>query len=102
MHETEERFRHRRGHHLVGLSPDTRASPRKCAVKKSGPFVLASDPAAAFARAADAIVGKSMYGRTYEGPARSAFVIAADGRVLAVVSKVDTKDHAAQLLAALP
>lgn len=89
------------GYNLVALSRDTCGSHRKYAVKKSIPFVLVSDPDDAFARAADAIVEKSMYGRTYEGPARSAFVLSADGRVLALVPKVDTKDHAAQLLAVL-
>lgn len=91
----------RLGYTLVALSRDTCGSHRKYAVKKSVPFVLASDPDDAFARAVDAIVEKSMYGRTYEGPARSAFVLAGDGRVLAVVPKVDTKDHAAQLRAVL-
>jgi peroxiredoxin Q/BCP len=42
-----------------------------------------------------------MYGKTYEGPARAAFVIGKDGTVLAVAEKVDTKDHAAQLHAML-
>jgi peroxiredoxin Q/BCP len=40
-----------------------------------------------------------MYGRTYVGPARIALVVERDGTVLAVVEKVDTKDHAAQLRA---
>lgn len=91
----------RRGYNLVALSRDTCGSHRKYAAKKSVPFILASDPGDAFAKAADAIVEKTMYGRTYEGPARSAFVIGTDGRVLALVPKVDTKDHAVQLLAVL-
>ena len=42
-----------------------------------------------------------MYGRKFEGPARAAFVIGTDGTVLAVVEKVDTANHAAQLHALL-
>jgi peroxiredoxin Q/BCP len=38
-----------------------------------------------------------MYGRTFTGPARAAFVLDRDGTVLAVAEKVDTADHAAQL-----
>jgi peroxiredoxin Q/BCP len=38
-----------------------------------------------------------MYGRTYIGPARAAFVLDRDGTVLAVIEKVDTANHAAQL-----
>ena len=38
-----------------------------------------------------------MYGRTFFGPARAAYVLDRDGTVLAVAEKVDTADHAAQL-----
>ena len=51
----------------------------------------------AFARAADSLVEKTMYGRSFIGPARAAFVLDRDGTVLAVAEKVDTSDHAAQL-----
>jgi peroxiredoxin Q/BCP len=91
----------KRGYHLVALSRDTCGSHLKYAVKKKITYTLASDPDDLFPKAADAIVEKSMYGKTYEGPARAAFVIAKDGTVLAVAEKVDTKDHAAQLLALL-
>ena len=40
-----------------------------------------------------------MYGKTYLGPARAAWVLDQDGTVLAVAEKVDTADHAAQLRA---
>ncbi len=91
----------RRGYNLVAVSRDTCGSHKKYAAKKGIGYVLASDPDDRFARAADAVVEKSMYGKTYRGPARAAFVLARDGTVLAVVEKVDTKDHAAQLLALL-
>jgi peroxiredoxin Q/BCP len=91
----------KRGYNLVAVSRDTCGSHLKYALKKGISYTLASDPDDLFAKAADAIVEKSMYGKTYEGPARAAFVIAKDGTVLAVVEKVETKDHAAQLLALL-
>ena len=91
----------KRGYQLVALSRDTCGSHQKYAAKKGIAYALASDPEDLFARAADAIVEKSMYGKTYEGPARAAFVLARDGTVLAVAEKVDTKDHAAQLHALL-
>ena len=47
------------------------------------------------------MVGKMLYGRSYVGPARAAFVFATDGVVRAVIEKVDTADHAAQLLQSL-
>lgn len=89
------------GYNLVALSRDTCGSHLKYAAKKKISYTLASDPDDAIAKAADAIVKKSMYGKTYDGPARAAFVIGTDGTVLAVVEKVDTKDHAAQLKAVL-
>ncbi len=89
------------GYHLVALSRDTCGSHLKYAAKKGLAYTLASDPTDAFARATDSIVEKSMYGKTYHGPARAAYVLGTDGTVLAVMAKVDTKDHAAQLRAVL-
>lgn len=87
----------RAGYNLVALSRDTSGSHLKYAAKKKISYVLASDPGDLFAQAADSIVEKSMYGKTYQGPARAAFVLDQDGTVLAVAEKVDTADHAAQL-----
>ncbi|MFM9952700.1 MAG: redoxin domain-containing protein [Opitutaceae bacterium] len=89
----------RAGYNLVALSRDTSGSHLKYAVKKKISYVLASDPGDLFAQAADSMVEKSMYGKTYQGPARAAFVLDQDGTVLAVAEKVDTADHAAQLRA---
>lgn len=91
----------KRGYNLVALSRDTCGSHRKYAAKKNIAYTLASDPDDLFAKAAGAIVEKSMYGRTFLGPARAAFVIGTDGTVLAVAEKIDTQDHAAQLHALL-
>jgi peroxiredoxin Q/BCP len=91
----------KRGYNLVALSRDTCGSHLKYAAKKGISYTLASDPDDLFAKATDSIVEKSMYGKTYEGPARAAFIIGKDGTVLAVAEKVDTKDHAAQLHALL-
>ena len=38
-----------------------------------------------------------MYGKTYEGPSRSAFVIDKDGTILGVIEKINAKEHAAEL-----
>ena len=91
----------RLGYNVVALSRDTCGSHRRYAEKKGLGFTLASDPGDAFAHAAEAIVEKSMYGRTFSGPARAAFVLERDGTVLAVIEKVDTKNFVAQLRSAL-
>lgn len=89
------------GYSLVAVSRDTCGSHLRYAAKKNITYTLASDPDDTFAKATDSIVEKSMYGRTFEGPARAAYVIDTDGTVLAVIDKIDTKDHAAQLKAVL-
>lgn len=91
----------RAGYDIVAVSRDSCGSHLKYAAKKKLPYTLVSDPDDAVARATDSLVEKSMYGRTYTGPARAAYVLERDGTVLAVVEKVDTKDHAAQLRAVL-
>ena len=87
----------RAGYSLVALSRDTGGSHAKYAAKKKITYTLASDLGDLFAKAVDSVVEKSMYGRKFTGPARAAYVLDRDGTVLAVVEKVDTADHAAQL-----
>ncbi len=89
------------GYNVVALSRDGCTSHRNYAKKKALKQTLVSDPEDTFTRAADALVEKSMYGKTFTGPARAAFVLDRDGTVLAVVPKVDTADHAAQLKSVL-
>jgi peroxiredoxin Q/BCP len=45
-------------------------------------------------------VEKSMYGRKYMGTARVTFVINEKGVIDEIIQKVDTKDHARQILEA--
>jgi peroxiredoxin Q/BCP len=91
----------RLGYHLIALSRDTCGSHVKYAARKGIGYTLASDPDDLFARATDSVIGKMMYGRTFQGPARAAYVIGTDGAVLAVIEKVDTKDHSRQIQAVL-
>lgn len=87
------------GFTLVAVSRDTAGAQTRYAAKHGTTYVLASDPEDRFSRAADAMVEKSMYGRTYVGPARAAYVLDRDGTVLAVAAKVDTAAHAEQIRA---
>jgi peroxiredoxin Q/BCP len=86
------------GYNLVALSKDTCGSHKKYADKLGINYVLASDPDYLFSKATDSIVEKKMYGRTYEGPSRSAYVIDTDGKVLGIIKKVDTKQHGEELI----
>jgi thioredoxin-dependent peroxiredoxin len=87
------------GFNLIALSRDTCGSHRRYAAGRRINYILASDPGDNFARAADSLVPKSMYGRSFVGPARAAFVLDRDGTVMAVAEKIDAANHAAQLRA---
>lgn len=88
-----------KGYHLMAVSKDGCKSHQKYAEKMGISYILGSDPDTLISKVTDSIVQKSMYGKTYEGPARSAFVIDTDGTVKAVIESVDTKRHGEELLA---
>ncbi len=83
---------------LVGLSKDTPGSHLKYACKLDLSFPLVSDPEHAFAKATKSLVEKKMYGKSFQGPTRSAYWIDPAGKVLGLVEKVDSANHAEQLL----
>jgi len=87
----------KQGYNLVAISKDTCGSHKNYADKLDINYVLASDPEYKFAEATDSIVQKQMFGNEYEAPSRSAYVIDTDGTVKAIIEKVNTKDHAAEL-----
>ncbi|MCC5840359.1 MAG: redoxin domain-containing protein [Opitutales bacterium] len=87
------------GVNLVAISRDKPPAHAKYAAKLGIPYTLISDPDDTFAKEADAIVEKSMYGKKYLGPARAAFLVDTDGRITGVIEKVDSKNHGEELLA---
>ncbi len=89
----------RAGYNVIALSRDTCGSHQRFAAAKGIRFTLASDPEDRFGRAADAIVEKSMYGRTFHGPKRSVWVLERDGTVLAVLDLIEPKKLTEQLRA---
>lgn len=88
----------KKGVNLIAISKDTCGSHKKYAEKHGINYILASDPNLDFSKATDSMVEKSMYGKTYEGPSRSAFYIDTDGTILGIIEKIDPKNHAAELL----
>tara|TARA_R110002124_G_scaffold205710_3_gene372244 strand:- start:4601 stop:5074 length:474 start_codon:yes stop_codon:yes gene_type:complete len=87
------------GVNLIAISKDGCRSHKNYAEKQGINYTLASDPDYLFAKATNSIVEKKMYGKTFTGPSRSAFVIDKDGTILATVEKIDTKAHAEELKA---
>lgn len=86
-----------KGFNLIGISKDSCGSHQKYSEKLGINYTLASDPDFLFSKATDSIVEKKMYGKTFEAPSRSAFVIDTDGTVLGMIEKVNTKAHAQEL-----
>ncbi len=87
-----------KGYKLVAISKDTCQSHKNYAEKLGIGYILASDPDHNFARATDSLVEKKMYGKIFSGPSRSAYFIDTDGTVKAVIEKIDTANHAEELL----
>jgi len=87
----------KKGYNLITISKDSCGSHKKYAEKKGINYTLASDPEYKFSAATDSIVEKKMYGKTYEGPSRSAFVIDKDGTILGIIEKINAKEHAEEL-----
>jgi thioredoxin-dependent peroxiredoxin len=88
----------KRGYEILGVSSDSEKSHRKFIEKEKLPFRLLADTDKAMHGAFGTWVEKSMYGRKYMGTARTTFVIDEKGVIEDIIGKVDTKDHAAQIL----
>ena len=89
------------GYAILGVSPDKEAKHQKFIEKYNLPFDLLADTDNAVAVAYGVWVEKSMYGKKYMGIARTTFVIDEQGNLAEIIEKVDTKNHSAQILAAL-
>lgn len=86
---------------VVGISPDPPARQARFDQKYSLGFPLLADEDHAIAEAYGAWGTKSMYGKTYQGVIRSAFLVDETGRVAHAWYKISPKDTAANLLKAL-
>jgi peroxiredoxin Q/BCP len=86
------------GYVILGVSPDKEAKHQKFIEKYNLPFDLLADTDNAVALAYGVWVEKSMYGRKYMGIARTTFVIDEQGNLSEIIEKVDTKNHANQII----
>ena len=86
------------GYQILGISSDSPSSHQKFITKFQLPFDLISDQDKTVHEAFGTWIQKSMYGRSYMGTERVTFVIGPDGIIQEVIAKVDTKNHAAQIL----
>ena len=86
------------GYNVVGVSKDSAASHTKFIEKHSLPFTLLADTTTQMQQEFGVWAEKKLYGRTYMGTLRMTFIFNEEGILEKVIEKVDTKNHAAQIL----
>ena len=87
-----------KGYNVIGVSKDSAASHRKFREKYDLPFTLLSDTSTQMLQAFGAWGEKKMYGKTVMGTIRRTFIFDEEGILTRIIEKVDTKNHAAQIL----
>lgn len=87
-----------KGYDLLGVSPDGVTKHQKFKNKYELPFPLLADEDQSVLTAFGVWGPKKFMGREYDGVHRTTFVIDAGGKIEKVITKVNTKDHAAQIL----
>jgi len=86
------------GYNVIGVSKDSAASHRKFADKYDLPFTLLSDTSTQMLQDFGAWGEKKMYGKTVKGTIRRTFIFDENGILERIIEKVDTKNHASQIL----
>ena len=87
-----------KGYQVLGVSKDSQKSHLNFIAKYELPFTLLSDPSTEMLQAFGAWGEKKMCGKTCIGTLRKTFVFDEKGILTQVIEKVDTKNHAEQIL----
>lgn len=87
-----------KGYNVVGVSKDSAASHRKFIDKYELPFTLLADTTTDMQQTFGVWAEKSLYGRKYMGTLRQTFIFDEQGILTEIIEKVDTKNHAKQIL----
>ena len=87
-----------KGYNVVGVSKDSAASHKKFREKHALPFTLLSDTSTQMLQDFGAWGEKTMCGRKCMGTIRKTFIFNEEGILERIIEKVDTKNHAAQIL----
>ena len=83
---------------MFGVSKDSQASHIRFKEKNNLPFPLLSDPTTEMLQTFGAWGEKKLYGKVSMGTLRKTFVFNEDGILERIIDKVDTKNHAEQIL----
>lgn len=97
LRDSYERFLEQ-GYQVYGVSKDSQKSHQNFIAKNQLPFPLLSDPSTQMTQAFGAWGEKKMCGKVCIGTLRKTFVFDEQGVLVQQIDKVDTKNHAAQIL----
>lgn len=86
------------GYEILGVSADSEKRQQNFVTKYELPFPLLADEDHAVINGFGVWGPKKFMGREYDGIHRTTFIIDGEGVIEEVISKVKTKDHAAQIL----
>ncbi|WP_420149369.1 thioredoxin-dependent thiol peroxidase [Spirosoma sp.] len=86
------------GYVVLGVSVDDEKSHQKFSKKFDLPFPLVADTSHQIVEAYDVWKEKSMYGRNFMGIVRTTFLIDENGTIAEIITKIDTQNHAEQIL----
>ena len=97
LRDSYERFLEQ-GYQVYGVSKDSQTSHQNFIAKNQLPFPLLSDTSTQMIQAFGAWGEKKMCGKVCIGTLRKTFVFDEQGVLVQQIDKVDTKNHAAQIL----
>lgn len=86
------------GYEVIGVSTDDQTSHKDFKTKYSLPFPLIADTDKSINQQYGVWVEKERDGKKVWGTARTTFIIDEKGTITEVIDKVETKDHASQIL----
>ena len=89
------------GFEIIGVSADDEKSHKKFYEQHVLPFPLIPDKAKKVIMDYGVWGQKKLYGKEYEGINRMTFIVDEAGKIAHIFTKVDTKNHTAQILKAM-
>lgn len=86
------------GYNVIGISKGSVKAQKNFSDKYALPFPLLADTDALIIKDFGAWGEKKLYGKTYEGILRKTFIFNENGILEEIIDKVNTKNHAEQIL----
>ena len=95
------RWFEKNGFQIFGVSPDNEKKHQKFIDKYEFQYSLIADTEKEMIKSFGIWGPKKFMGREFDGVHRTTFVINEDGKIIEIIKKVKTKEHAEQLIEAL-